>query len=102
MIHLDSAILWIFGLLLGVIGTVAWWGFRRMVAGQDAMAKQLAELTVSLAVVCGNVTQSGQWQVQHEEKDVLRHASNVKETYELRDMLQSVLDRELNRAAPHG
>lgn len=41
--------------LLGIIATVVWWGIRRMVDGQDVMAKELAELTVNVTRICGKM-----------------------------------------------
>lgn len=81
---------WIGLALLAVIGTIIWWGFQRMVQGQDAITKQLAAgqhalaqqvstLSLSVVKICGNVEKAVVVQEQHKDICDERHDLNVEE-----------------------
>lgn len=71
---------WVVVGMLGVIGTVAWWGIRRIVAGQDAINETLTTISERLATINGRVGKMETWAEQHERQDDERQHRLDKET----------------------
>lgn len=74
---------WLVVAMLGVIGTVAWWGIRRIVGGQDAINQTLVQISDRLAQINGRVGKVETWTEMHEHQDDERHQRFDKETDEL-------------------
>lgn len=66
--------------MLGVIGTVAWWGVRRIVAGQDSINATLVEISGRLAQINGRVGKMETRMDMHEKHDDERHEALGRET----------------------
>ena len=71
---------WLVVAMLGVIGTVAWWGIRRIVAGQDNINATLTTISDRLAQINGRVGKVETWTEMHEHQDAERHQRFDKET----------------------
>lgn len=71
---------WLVVAMLGVIGTVAWWGIRRIVGGQDAINQTLVQISDRLAQINGRVGKVETWTEMHEHQDDERHQRFDKET----------------------
>lgn len=71
---------WLVVAMLGVIGTVAWWGIRRIVGGQDAINQTLVQISDRLAQINGRVGKVETWTEMHEQQDDERHQRFDKET----------------------
>lgn len=71
---------WLVVAMLGVIGTVAWWGIRRIVAGQDNINATLTTISDRLAQINGRVGKVETWTEMHEHQDDERHRRFDKET----------------------
>ena len=64
---------WLVVAMLGVIGTVAWWGIRRIVSGQDLINQTLVQISDRLAQINGRVGKVETWTEMHENQDDERH-----------------------------
>lgn len=84
----------------GVVSTVIWWGFRRMiheqdrtvtaaVNGQAELAQELHALALAIAKICGNVEKSVMWQELHDKQDQERHEMNVSDHKDLAASIHS-------------
>lgn len=71
---------WLVVAMLGVIGTVAWWGIRRIVSGQDLINQTLVQISDRLAQINGRVGKMETWTEMHENQDDERHQRFDKET----------------------
>ena len=71
---------WLVVAMLGVIGTVAWWGIRRIVSGQDLINQTLVQINDRLAQINGRVGKMETWTEMHENQDNERHQRFDKET----------------------
>lgn len=71
---------WLVVAMLGVIGTVAWWGIRRIVRGQDLINQTLVQINDRLAQINGRVGKMETWTEMHENQDNERHQRFDKET----------------------
>lgn len=71
---------WLVVAMLGVIGTVAWWGIRRIVSGQDLINTTLVQISDRLAQINGRVGKVETWAEMHEHQDDERHQRFDKET----------------------
>lgn len=59
----------IVALILTAIGVVAWFGIRRIVAGQDSMNATLSVISDRLATINGRVGKMETWTEMHEHSD---------------------------------
>ena len=71
---------WLVVAMLGVIGTVAWWGIRRIVSGQDLINQTLVQISDRLAQINGRVGKMETWTEMHEHQAYERHQRFDKET----------------------
>lgn len=71
---------WLVVAMLAGIGTVAWWGIRRIVAGQDNINATLTTISDRLAQINGRVGKMETWTEMHEHQAAERHQRFDKET----------------------
>lgn len=71
---------WLVVAMLGAIGSVAWWGIRRIVLGQDAINATLATISERLGNINGRVGKIETRIEMHEAQDDERHERFDKET----------------------
>lgn len=71
---------WLVVAMLAAIGTVAWWGIRRIVAGQDNINATLTTISDRLAQINGRVGKMETWTQMHENQADERHQRFDKET----------------------
>lgn len=64
---------WLVVAMLAAIGTVAWWGIRRIVSGQDLINQTLVQISDRLAQINGRVGKVETWTEMHENQDDERH-----------------------------
>ena len=75
--------------LIFVLGVIIWWWFQRIVTNLDGSASRQHELALSIAKICGTITQIAQWQEFHEKTDSERHTSHTDAIEQLRDAVRA-------------
>lgn len=89
----------ILSIILGGLGTLVWWGIRRLVDGQGHLGAQLSKLDIAVAKICGNLEMVSQWQILHEDKDELRQSANTNELSRTREAIEKLQDNQLEDRA---
>lgn len=72
------------------IGTVVWWGWKRIITGQSEMTSKLQELAIAVAKICGNVEQGLQWQELHTKVDDRREVDNAEDHLRISDLIEKL------------
>lgn len=71
---------WVGVTLLGIIGTVAWWGIRRIISGQDQANQTLTDIKDEIGQWGIRVTGLETWRTMHERSDDERYEQLEKQT----------------------
>lgn len=64
---------WVVIGILGIVGTIIWWGILRFIHINDDAAKHLTNIDKSLAVICERLGKSDMWMEMHSKQDDDRH-----------------------------